>query len=135
MTAPVGMDPLDDSIRKRVAPKACALGGEAVSLSAAGGGLGPLAPQGIAFAVWAKKKSGGDAPRTWTASANAKSPSATESPPAMPSGKAQGVGQPMLNLPPPPAPASPAPTSNAAPLPAPAPAPAESALGPREPDP
>ncbi|MFI5301588.1 MAG: hypothetical protein ACHREM_26160 [Polyangiales bacterium] len=57
LSAPRDAKPFEESIRKRVQPKACAMGGEAVSLTGAGGGFGPIG-QGIAFAVWAKRGAG-----------------------------------------------------------------------------
>jgi hypothetical protein len=79
MTAPTGTDPYDDSIRRRVQPRACAMGGEAVTLMGAGGGFGPIAPQGVAFAVWAKGSEGSRQPVAWTASTSSKATEASQS--------------------------------------------------------
>jgi hypothetical protein len=64
LTAPAGTNALDDSIRQRVQPRACALGGDAVSVGASANTAGLGASQSITFDVWARQ-SQESAPKTW----------------------------------------------------------------------
>lgn len=54
--APAGTSPLDPSIRSIVRPRACRLGGEAVSILASGDAYAGFSKQGYAsYVVWARK--------------------------------------------------------------------------------
>jgi hypothetical protein len=103
MTAPTGTSPFDDSIRRAVQPKACAMGGEAVTLMGAGGGLGPIAPQGMAFAVWAKGSSGSGKPVLWSSRSDQRAGAslAQASPPAAEAAKAKSAAPVAGTAPPP----------------------------------
>jgi hypothetical protein len=62
--ASAGTDPLDPSMRELVRPRACALGGEAISVMASGDARARTSFRETAYAayvVWAKKRASGAA--------------------------------------------------------------------------